>query len=80
MYTVYVLESADGKLYKGMTKDLKRRLSEHKSGHTQTTRNMSDLKVVYTEIYDNFSDARNRELYFKSAAGRRFLKTKIMRA
>ncbi|MBL8029690.1 MAG: GIY-YIG nuclease family protein [Candidatus Doudnabacteria bacterium] len=34
MYTVYVLRDKDGKLYKGMTKDLERRLKEHKYGHT----------------------------------------------
>ena len=78
MYTVYVLRSKDGKLYKGFTNDLDRRLQEHKSGHTITTSKMKDLEVVYKECYDNFATARKRELYLKSAAGRRFLKTKIM--
>lgn len=49
-------------------------MGEHKCGKTRTTSRMSDLEVVYTEEYLNFADARKRELYFKSAVGRRFLK------
>ena len=76
-YTVYVLQDADGKQYKGLTKDLGRRLQEHRSGGTITTRKMRVLEVVYTEECDSFAEARKRELYFKSAAGRRFLKQKM---
>jgi putative endonuclease len=57
---------------------MNRRLQEHKSGHTITTKKMKDLEIVYNECYDDFATARRRELYFKSAAGRRFLKTKIL--
>lgn len=38
---------------------------------------MKDLKIVYTEKFENFSEARKREKYFKTAAGRRFLKSKL---
>ncbi len=74
MYTVYVIRDDKGKLYKGMTNDLPRRLKEHRSGKTVTTSKMGDLSVVYTEICQSFEEARKRELYLKSAAGRRFLK------
>jgi len=77
MYTVYVLQDENGKFYKGFTNDLSRRLAEHKSGHTKTTRKMKNILIVYTEIFDNLQDARKRELYLKSSAGRRFLKGKI---
>lgn len=33
--------------------------------------------VAYTEEFDTFNTARERELYFKSAAGRRFLAKKL---
>jgi len=35
---------------------------------------MKELEIVYTEEYNTFDEARQRELYFKSGAGRRFLK------
>ncbi len=76
MFTVYVLKDKNGKLYKGMTNNMERRLREHRSGHTKTTKKMKDVEVVYTEKYDTFTEARKRELYLKSAVGRRFLKSK----
>ncbi|MDO8569357.1 MAG: GIY-YIG nuclease family protein [bacterium] len=78
MYTVYILQDSVGKLYKGMTNNLGRRLVEHKSGHTQSTKQLINPKVVYKEEYDNFKQARKREIYFKTAAGRRFIK-KLLR-
>ena len=74
MYTVYVLRDSIGKLYKGMTSNLRRRLSQHRSGQTLSTRRFKNLDVIYTEEYDGFEEARKREIYFKTAAGRRFLK------
>lgn len=77
MFIVYVLEDKDGKRYKGVTNNLERRLKEHRRGKTQTTARMLDPEVVYTEEYPTFEKARAREVYFKTAAGRRFLKKKI---
>ncbi len=74
MYTVYVLKSKGGKFYKGVTNNLKRRLKEHKRGKTRTTRGMAGLKVVYKEEYQSFEETRKREVYLKTAAGRKFLK------
>ena len=74
MYTVYVLRDSNGKVYKGMTNNLKRRLQEHRSGRTRTTSRMKEIQIAYTEKFETFIEARKRELYFKSAAGRRFLK------
>ena len=79
MYVVYVLQDNKGKYYKGFTNNLARRFSEHKSGQTKSTKIMSDLKIVYTEEYETLLEARKREVYFKTAAGRRFLK-KVMRS
>lgn len=76
-FFVYVLCDSFGKLYKGMTNDLKRRFFEHKSGKTITTRKMKNLEIVYAEVYDIFNEARKRELFLKTAAGRRFLKNKL---
>ena len=77
MFYVYVLGDNNENFYKGMTTNLERRLSEHKKGKTKTTSRMNDLQIVYTEEYPTSAEARRREKYFKSAAGRRFLKTKI---
>jgi putative endonuclease len=77
MYKVYVLKDNNGKLYKGMTNNLNRRLREHRYGKTITTSRMNNLMVVYIENYENLETARKRELYLKSAAGRKFLKKQL---
>lgn len=38
---------------------------------------MGEITLVHSESFDNFVDARKRELYFKTAAGRRFIKYKL---
>jgi len=73
MHTVYVLQDENGRIYKGLTNNLPRRLKEHKNGKTKTTARMGNLDVIYKEEYATFEEARKRELYLKSAAGRRFL-------
>lgn len=75
MFIVYILRDTQGKMYKGMTADLPKRLIGHKTGNTRSTRNMKDIEVVYQETFETSEEARKREKYFKSAAGRRFLKT-----
>lgn len=74
MYTVYVLKDKDDKIYKGVTADILRRLKQHRKGQTRTTSMMHDLRLVYKEEFEDFAEARKREVYFKTAAGRRFLK------
>ena len=73
-YVVYVLQGEDGRFYKGMTNDLNRRLAEHRRGKTRTTRLMRNLQVVYTENCQTEKEALVRERYFKTAAGRQFLR------
>ena len=78
MYTVYVLMDKNGKMYKGYSNNLERRLKKHRSGRTITTSKMIDVNVVYTETYPDGDLASKREKYFKTAAGRRFLKKNIL--
>lgn len=77
MYTFYILKDDKEKYYKGITNNLNRRFKEHCYGKTVTTKRMKNLQITYTEEYLTFAEARKRELYFKSAAGRKFLKNKM---
>jgi len=60
-----------------MTNNLARRIAEHRRGKTKTTSRMNNLNIVYLEEYEGFDEARKREVYLKTAAGRRFLKNKL---
>ncbi len=74
-YFVYVLESEiDGRLYKGQTSDIEKRLTEHNSGKTKSTKGYKPWKLVYFERYETRDEAFLREKYFKTGSGREFLK------
>ena len=59
-----------------MTQNLERRLKEHNSGETKSNKAYAPFKIVYFEEHENADDARKREKYLKTSAGRRFLKNK----
>ena len=81
MHYVYVLKSQkyeNLKLYFGSTSDLKRRLVEHNSSKTSSTKYGIPWKLVYCEAFLNRKDAVAREKRLKqgtSAIG--FLKRRI---
>ena len=78
MYYVYVLKSFEHEyFYKGHCEDLEKRLLQHNSGMTKSIRPYLPFKIVYTEPFTTELEAIEREKYFKSAAGRRFLKNKL---
>ena len=82
MYYVYILKSTrDNKLYTGFTSNLKRRIIEHNRGSsaTRSTKNRGPFDVVYTETVKTSKEAREREKFLKSGAGRAWFKTYIPR-
>ncbi|MCC6866089.1 MAG: GIY-YIG nuclease family protein [Ignavibacteria bacterium] len=73
-YTYVIKSTIDGRLYKGVTDNIKRRLTEHNAGKTKSTKAYIPWKLVQIEEFDTFEAARKRELYLKSGEGREFLK------
>ncbi|HHW29570.1 MAG TPA: GIY-YIG nuclease family protein [Syntrophomonadaceae bacterium] len=65
-YYVYILRCGDGTLYTGWTNDLENRLKAHKEGRgAKYTRGRGPLQLVYTEEFENKSEAVKREYYIK---------------
>lgn len=66
-FYVYLLASASGTLYLGVTNDLKRRLAEHKLGtNPGFTRRYRVTKLVYFESTSDVRVAIAREKRLKS--------------
>lgn len=63
--------------YKGHCQNLDLRIKEHNSGMTQSLRPYLPVKLIYFEMLPTLKEAILREKYFKTAAGRRFLKDKL---
>jgi putative endonuclease len=67
---LYIIRSEkDKRLYVGISKDVEKRLVQHNSGKTFSTRSRRPLKLIYSEEHDNLKQARDREKYLKSYAG-----------
>ena len=78
MFYAYVLKSIDHDYYyKGHCQNIEERLKEHNSGHTTSIAPYVPFELAYFEEFETREQAIIREKYFKSSAGRRFLKTKI---
>jgi putative endonuclease len=78
MVTVYVLESLlDQTWYTGMAFEVTKRLAEHNSGKNRFTKGHRPWKVIYTEEHSDWTAARPREKYLKTAAGKKWLFKKI---
>ncbi|PKL82630.1 MAG: excinuclease ABC subunit C [Ignavibacteriae bacterium HGW-Ignavibacteriae-3] len=71
MYTVYILLSQkDNKRYTGYTHNIDHRICQHNSGKVTSTKNRRPLKLIYTETFENKSDAMKREREIKNKKGK----------
>jgi putative endonuclease len=65
-WTVYIIETEDGKLYTGITNDLERRFEAHKSQKGARFFHFSSpQKILFRESHPNRSEASKRESMIK---------------
>ena len=75
MVYLYVIRSeVNGELYVGICKDVEVRLREHSQGKNRYTKGLKPWKLVHTETFLNWKEAREKEKYYKSGSGKEFLK------
>lgn len=75
MYYVYILKSKKKNwLYAGYTANLKKRFDEHQKGLTKSTKPYRPFELIFYEAYKSKIDAKRREIYFKTAKGKRSLR------
>jgi putative endonuclease len=66
MAWVYMLRGSSGRYYIGSTTDLNRRVQQHQSGHTHTTRRLGEnLKIIATLKLPTLEEARTLEREMK---------------
>ncbi len=74
MYYIYILKSIkDGRTYVGYTANLAERLKYHNSGRVPATKHRRPLKLLFSERFLTMAEAKKRESWWKSGAGRRKL-------
>jgi len=80
MFYTYLLKSKkDGKLYTGSTNDLRKRFKLHNNGQSNYTKKHAPYELIYYEACLNEQDARSREIYLKTAMGKRYIKNRLNR-
>ena len=78
MAYLYVLHSLKyNRYYIGSTREIVNRLKTHNSGKVRSTKAYRPWKLIYTEKFETYSDARKRETCLKSGVGRQWLKKNI---
>lgn len=76
-FTYVLLSKKDGKHYIGYSNNLKQRVFEHDNGNVEATKYRLPVVLVYYEACLNQRKALEREKYFKTGFGRRFLKNRL---
>ena len=70
---IYILQSlVDGSSYVGLSENPDNRLVSHNKGEVTSTKYKRLWKIIHLEKHINRIEARAREKYLKSAAGRRW--------
>ncbi len=78
IYCFYALRSEkDGRIYKGISKDVDQRLKWHNEGKTKSTRGYRPWNLVYIEKVGSLDTALSKEKFYKSGIGREILKELI---
>lgn len=74
-YCVYILFSRkDLLLYIGYTTNIQERVKNHNEGKVKSTSPRRPLELIFCEFYLFEADARKREMYFKTTAGKKAIK------
>ncbi len=80
MYCTYILFSKKlGRYYVGSTNNLERRLSEHNSGQTKSTKSGKPWGIVFIEDFNTKSESIKFEIRIKKMKSRKFIEKLIQK-
>ncbi len=77
MYYSYILRSLKDKtFYYGSTENLDARIKAHNAGKVRYTRSHRPYELHYYELFETRKEAMERERFYKSIEGYKWLRTK----
>jgi putative endonuclease len=75
-YFVYALVSKiDRRIYVGISENPEKRLIEHNSGKTRSTKGFIPWELFFKRSFNTRNEAREYEKYYKSGSGKEKLKS-----
>ena len=79
-YYVYVIQSLrDDSLYVGLTRNLNKRIQEHKGGLSTYTKGHLPYKLIFVAVLPDKFIAARFEKYLKTASGKAFIAKRILK-
>jgi putative endonuclease len=79
MFYTYILRSLKDKhLYVGYTTDVQKRISEHNSGLTKSTKSRLQFELLFFEEFQSRGEAMIRERFFKTGKGKEYIYSKLL--
>ncbi len=76
-YTYLLRSKQSEQWYTGYTHDLKKRMVQHNSKQSLSTKFRGPYELMYYEACQNEKDAVAREKYLKTGMGKRFLQNRL---
>jgi putative endonuclease len=79
LVSVYILKLSDGTHYTGITKDLKRRMFEHKSKRCPYTATRLPFEIIFSKSFESYKLARYIEKQIKHRGAGKWLGTHLLK-
>ena len=80
MYYVYILLNETGtRTYTGVAEDVNERLAEHNAGRVKSSSPYRPYRIIHSEPFGTLKEARQKERFYKSTAGRQRLKEMFLK-
>lgn len=73
MFYTYILKKSNNTFYTGLTSDIKKRVDQHNSGQSISTRRFLPVELMYYIISPSRLEARALEVKIKNKGARRYL-------
>jgi len=70
---VYILRLDGARYYTGLTKDIARRITEHRTGQSKSTKKYTEIELIYIHAFNNRISARMLEKKIKNRGAYRFM-------
>jgi len=75
-YAYILISENTGRRYFGSCGNLEKRLAEHNAGNVRSSKAYRPYRILYFETFATRTEARKREMFFKTVEGYKFLKGK----
>lgn len=77
---LYILRLSDDTHYCGITKEIVKRVQQHQTGKSKSTRNRLPVVLKFLRTYESMKEARKEEMRIKSQGpGRWYYKNRCMK-